>query len=128
MTLPEAAQLIIQAGSMGKGGEIFVLKMGDQIKIIDIAKDLVVFSGKDPDKVKFITTGLRPGEKLEEELIGKNETVQLTSDEKILIINSRNHIPYTELQEAIDELRHYVDTQNVELAIEKTKSIVETYS
>jgi FlaA1/EpsC-like NDP-sugar epimerase len=69
MTIPEAVQLIIQAGAMGAGGEIFILKMGTPVKIVDMARDLIRLSGKDPDKdIKIIFTGLREGEKLYEEL------------------------------------------------------------
>ncbi|MBI4722478.1 MAG: polysaccharide biosynthesis protein [Candidatus Stahlbacteria bacterium] len=126
MTLPEAGQLIVEAGAMGKGGEIFILKMGEQIKIVDIARDLVAFSGGKPEEVKFSFIGLRPGEKLSEELIGKNEKFQLTKDEKILIIHSNNHIHYVELTAELDELHQYMEDKKK--AVEKCKSIVEKYT
>jgi FlaA1/EpsC-like NDP-sugar epimerase len=128
MTLPEAGQLILQAGAMGKGGEIFILKMGEPIKIIELAKELVTLSGSDSNEVKFSFIGLRPGEKLEEELIGKNEKVQLTHDEKILIVQSDNHVSYSELKEELNEIHRCVESQNIALAIEKCKSIVNKYS
>lgn len=76
MTIPEAAQLVIQAGAMGKGGDVFVLDMGEPVKIVDLAKNLVYLSGlevKDENNphgdIEILFTGLRPGEKLYEELL-----------------------------------------------------------
>ena len=89
MTIPEASQLVLQAGAMGKGGEIYFLNMGDPIKILDLATDLISFSGlvlgEDID-IKFI--GLRPGEKLHEELIATQESLRNTSHPKISEVNS----------------------------------------
>jgi FlaA1/EpsC-like NDP-sugar epimerase len=87
MTIPEACQLILQAGSMGNGGEIFILDMGVPIKIADMAEDLIRLSGFEPYKdidIKFI--GLRPGEKLYEELITVGEGIVNTSHEKIMVL------------------------------------------
>ncbi|RCS57411.1 polysaccharide biosynthesis protein [Parvibium lacunae] len=83
MTIPEAAQLILQAGTMGRGGEIFVLDMGEPVKIADLAKDLIQLSGFDLADIPIIYTGLRPGEKLFEELLANNETTQQTSHPKV---------------------------------------------
>ena len=87
MTIPEAAQLILQTGSMGEGGEIFILDMGSPVKILDLARDLIRLSGFEPEEdieIKFI--GLRPGEKLYEELITDGEGLSPTSHEKILVL------------------------------------------
>ena len=87
MSLPEAAQLIIQAGSIGKGGEIFALDMGQPIKILDIANELIRLSGLEPDidiPISFI--GARPGEKQFEEINNSSETIQKTDHEKIVKI------------------------------------------
>ncbi len=87
MTIPEASQLILQAGAMGKGGEIFILKMGKPVKIADMARDLIRFSGLEPDKdIKIQYIGLRPGEKLYEELITKGEDIVPTEHEKIMVL------------------------------------------
>ena len=87
MSVPEAAQLIIQAGSIGRGGEVFALDMGQPIKILDIANELIRLSGLEPDidiPISFI--GLRPGEKQFEELVQESETIQRTLHEKIFEI------------------------------------------
>ena len=88
MTIPEAAQLIVQAGALGQGGEIFVLKMGLPVRIADLARDLIVLSGKDPAEIRVKFTGLRPGEKLYEELITAGEGVLETGHDKIMVLRS----------------------------------------
>lgn len=86
MTIPEAAQLVIQAGAMAKGGEIFVLDMGQPVKIYDLARNLIKLSGFEPDEdIKIEFTGLRPGEKLYEELLMEEEGLTTTKNEKIFI-------------------------------------------
>lgn len=85
MTIPEAARLVIQAGSMAKGGEIFVLDMGQPVKIIDLAKDLIRLSGFEEDEIGIKITGLRPGEKLYEELLMDEEGMKSTTHHKIFI-------------------------------------------
>ena len=89
MTIPEAAQMIIQAGAMGEGGEVFILRMGTPVKILDMAKDLIRLSGKEPDKdIKIVFTGLREGEKLYEELVAVGEGIGPTKHEKIMVLRS----------------------------------------
>ncbi|WP_342455756.1 polysaccharide biosynthesis protein [Caloramator sp. Dgby_cultured_2] len=86
MTIPEAAQLVIQAGAMAEGGEIFVLDMGKPVKIVDLARQLIRLSGFEPDKdIKIEFTGLRPGEKLYEELLMNEEGLKKTKHKKIFI-------------------------------------------
>ncbi len=87
MTIPEAAQLIIQAGAMGEGGEIYILKMGTPVRIVDMARDLIRLSGREPERdVRIVFTGLREGEKLYEELITEGEGIVPTRHEKILVL------------------------------------------
>lgn len=89
MSIPEAAQLVMQAGCMGKGGEIFVLDMGEPVKIVDLAKDLIRLSGFNEDDIKIEFTGLRPGEKLYEELLADDESTLPTPHPKLRIAQAR---------------------------------------
>ena len=87
MMIPEACQLILQAGAMGAGGEIFILEMGTPVKIADMARDMIRLSGKVPDQdIQIVYTGLRPGEKLYEELITHGEGIVTTAHEKIMVL------------------------------------------
>jgi FlaA1/EpsC-like NDP-sugar epimerase len=83
MTIPEAASLVIQAGAIGGAGDVFVLDMGEPVKIVDLAEQMIRLSGKDPEKIGIEYIGSRPGEKLHEELWGERETVVATSHPKI---------------------------------------------
>lgn len=78
----------IQAGALGQGGEIFLLKMGQPVRIADLARDLIILSGKDPAEIEIRFTGLRPGEKLFEELITAGEGVLETGHDKIMVLRS----------------------------------------
>ena len=90
MSIPEAAQLVLQAGLMGQGGEIFVLDMGEPVKIVDLAKDLIRLSGLKEEEIRIDYSGLRPGEKLYEELLADNEHTLLTPHPKLRIAKARN--------------------------------------
>jgi FlaA1/EpsC-like NDP-sugar epimerase len=86
MTIPEAVLLVLQAGALGDAGEIFMLDMGDPVKIVDLARDLIRLSGLVPDKdIAIQFTGLRPGEKLYEELLTATEDAGVTRHEKIFV-------------------------------------------
>ena len=89
MSIPEAAQLVMQACLMGKKGEIFVLDMGDPVKIVDLAKDMIRLSGLDENEISIEFTGLRPGEKLFEELLANDETTLPTRHPKLRIASAR---------------------------------------
>jgi len=128
MTIPEACQLILQAGSMGKGGEIFLLDMGTSIKIDDIARDLIRLSGFEPDvdiKIEYI--GLRPGEKLYEELIIEGEGIVPTTHDKIMALKGAECDMHL-LNGKIDELIKIGEDQKVEKIKAKLKEIVPEYN
>lgn len=89
MSIPEAAQLVLQAGLMGRGGEIFVLDMGESVRIADLAKLMIRLSGKSEDEIRIEFTGLRPGEKLYEELLADAETTLSTPHPKLRVAKAR---------------------------------------
>ncbi|MDI9625064.1 MAG: nucleoside-diphosphate sugar epimerase/dehydratase [Bacteroidota bacterium] len=101
MTIPEACQLVLEAGAMGKGGEIFIFDMGKPVKILDLAKRMIRLSGSKNIKIEF--TGLRNGEKLYEELLNHAEYTKPTHHEKIMIANVREY-EYDEISRMIDSL------------------------
>ena len=104
MTIPEASQLVLEAGAMGKGGEIFIFDMGESVKIFDLAKNMIRLSGlKYPDDIDIKITGLRPGEKLYEELLANGENTLPTYHKKIMISKVRD-LEYAKIRSAIDEL------------------------
>lgn len=89
MTIPEAAQLVLQASSMGRGGEIFILDMGEPVRIVELARDLIHLYGYNEDQIKIAFTGLRPGEKLYEELLADDETTTRTPHPKLRTAQAR---------------------------------------
>ena len=104
MTIPEASQLVLEAGSMGVGGEIFIFDMGESVKIYDLAKNMIKLSGlRYPEDINIIITGLRPGEKLYEELLANGENTLPTYHKKIKISKTRE-LEYGKLKSLIDEL------------------------
>ena len=101
MTIPEAAQLVLQAGAMGEGGEIFILDMGEPVQIVDLASDMITLSGLRPDEdIEIVFTGLRPGEKLFEELELSGEQIAKTRHPKIFI-GRLNAYPPEEIDRAL---------------------------
>jgi len=104
MSIPEAAQLVMQAGAIGKGGEIFVLDMGEPVRIIDLATDMVRLMGfKVGEDIDIVYTGLRPGEKIHEELVSQEEEMESTPHEKIMLVRT-TPVDRMDLRKRIDEL------------------------
>jgi FlaA1/EpsC-like NDP-sugar epimerase len=126
MTIPEACQLVLEAGSMGKGGEIFIFDMGESIKIIDLAKKMIVLSGLELGRdINIKITGLRPGEKLYEELLAEKENTLPTYHSKILI--AKNHDTSSEKVKDIEELITLIPLQDNQKIVKKMKEIVEEF-
>lgn len=97
MTIPEAVQLVLQAASMGNGGEVFVLDMGQQLKVIDVARDLIRLSGFTEEQIGIAVTGLKPGEKMFEELFYDDSDIQTTAHEKIKVSKRNDALEYNKL-------------------------------
>lgn len=93
MSIPEASQLVLQAGLMGQGGEIFVLDMGEPVKIVDLAREMIRLSGLTEDDIRIVFTGLRPGEKLFEEVLADDESTLQTPHAKLRVARSRDAVP-----------------------------------
>lgn len=123
MTIPEACQLVLEAFTMGEGGEIFVFDMGESIKIIDLAKKMIQLSGLELNKdISIKITGMRPGEKLYEELLADEENTMATHHPKILIAKTRENS--SQLGQEIDALIALFDKQNNQEIVLKMKEIV----
>lgn len=127
MLIPEAAQLVLQAGAYAKGGEIFVLDMGKSVKIYDLAENLIRLSGYKPNEdIEIKITGLRPGEKLYEELLMNNDELRKTGHNKIFI-DKPETISLIKLRKQIDDLMFVTKLGNKNMLIDKLKEIVPTY-
>ena len=126
MTIPEAVSLVLQAGAYAKGGEIFILDMGEPVKILDLAKNLIRLSGYTPDvDIQIVFTGLRPGEKLYEELLMSEEGMQETPN-KLIHIGKPIEFDMEEFEEKLKEL-HEVANQDGEGIREEVEKLVPTY-
>ena len=127
MLIPEAAQLVLQAGAYARGGEIFVLDMGNPVLIYDLAKDLIKLSGFEPEiDIKIEITGLRPGEKLYEELLMDEEGLRKTSHEKIFIAKPGEY-DFEMLKLGVNALKKIADLGDVETLKTALQFIVKTY-
>ena len=127
MTIPEAVQLVIQAGAMARGGEIFILDMGDPVKIVDLAKDLIRLSGFEPETdIQIEITGLRPGEKLFEELLLDEEGIMTTKHNKIFI-GKPTFTDYRLLLKSLEELNRMIKEKKDSDVIDYVRHIVPTY-
>jgi FlaA1/EpsC-like NDP-sugar epimerase len=124
MTIPEACQLVLEAGAMGKGGEIFIFDMGESVKIVDLAKKMIKLSGLVLDKdIKIVYTGLRPGEKLYEELLSDHENTLPTHHKQILVAKVKEY-DFAEVSTEIGELITLFKAQDNISIVSKMKELV----
>ncbi len=127
MTIPEACQLVLDAGAMGKGGEIFIFDMGKPVRIVDLAEKMIRLSGKIPhQEIKIVFTGLRPGEKLEEELLAKKENIIPTHHHKIMKARVREY-DYLEAKNQLDQLTGLLAYKEDREIVMRMKQIVPEY-
>lgn len=127
MLIPEAAQLVLQAGAYARGGEVFVLDMGKPVRIYDLAEDLIRLSGLEPgNDIEIKVTGLRPGEKLYEELLMSEEGLMKTGHEKIFV-GKPTFKDMEGLIEDLDSLKFVIDKGDKKLITDKLKEIVPTF-
>lgn len=124
MTIPEASQLVLQSGAMANNGEIFVLDMGQPIKIYDLAKNMINLSGA--HDIEIVETGLRPGEKLYEELLVKTEELD-TTDNELIFVEREKPLDYEEVEKKLSVLKNAVNSKNNDLAREALRSVVPTF-
>jgi FlaA1/EpsC-like NDP-sugar epimerase len=128
MLIPEAVQLVLQASTMGRGGEIFILDMGEDVKIDDLARNVIRLAGLEPGRdIQIVYTGLRPGEKLMEELRLQTEGLAPTSHEKIRVLQG-GKVNFLEVRGWLDELSTLVDSRNVHGLVRTLMALVPEYS
>jgi FlaA1/EpsC-like NDP-sugar epimerase len=127
MTIPEACQLVLEAGTMGRGGEIFIFDMGKSVKILDLAKKMIWLSGLEPEKdIDIVFTGLREGEKLYEELLTNQENTIQTHHEKIMIARVKEY-SYDEINKFVDLFHDLINDRNELKMVALMKELVPEY-
>jgi FlaA1/EpsC-like NDP-sugar epimerase len=127
MSIPEAVALVLQAASMGNGGEVFILDMGEQVRILDVAEYMIRLSGFEPDKdIPIVFTGVRKGEKLHEELLTPLETTERTAHSKIY--KARNEVLNNDIIEKVDSLKPFVVNPDKQKIVALLKEIIPTYA
>lgn len=129
MTIPEAVHLVLQTVKYAEGGEIFILDMGKPVRIVELAKKVITMSGLKPgEDIEIVYTGLRPGEKLFEELYEENEQLEKTPHKKILRIKNNNHcLDLSRLCRETYILKYYASHQNRDELLEKMKQLIPTF-
>ncbi|MEJ5961318.1 polysaccharide biosynthesis protein [Pedobacter immunditicola] len=127
MTIPEACRLVLEAGCMGRGGEIFIFDMGSSVKIVDLAKRMIHLAGLVPNKdIKIIFSGLRPGEKLYEELLNDNENTMATHHEKIMIAKVREYV-FNAVETDVSALLSHASANDNHKVVMQMKKILPEY-
>ncbi len=128
MTIPEAVALVLQAGALGRGGEVFVLDMGEPVKILDLAREMIRLAGLEPEvDIPIVFRGLRPGEKLKEELVGPGQTGVQTSHPKIMALNSQP-VDGDWLEERVRRMQKAAVAMDTPTIIDLLREVVEEYN
>jgi FlaA1/EpsC-like NDP-sugar epimerase len=128
MTIPEAAQLVLQAATLGREGDVFVLDMGKPVKIVEVATNLIKLHGLEPGRdVEIIYSGIRPGEKLHETLFLASETYQRTKHEKIFVANNKQVQNVKTLEEDVSRLIYLAKQMQTQAVIEQIQAILPEY-
>jgi len=127
MTIPEAAQLVLQAAAVGSGGQIFLLDMGEPVRIVDLAKEMITLSGFRPDEdIDIVFTGVRPGEKLFEELRTTGEDIETTVHPKVMVWKHRPH-PWASVEAGLANLSTLVNSTDRQRIIDAIRRLVPEY-
>src|SRR5688500_7838474 len=128
MLIPEAVQLVLHAAALGTGGDLFVLEMGEQIKVVDMARNVIRLAGFVPDvEVPITFIGLRPGEKLYEELVGHDETEEGSGVPQIRRVRSRGRADRDRLLAGVAELEGRAISGDAKAVIEQLRDMLPTY-
>ena len=129
MLIPEAVQLVMQAVASGREGHVYMVEMGNQIKVVDMARDLIRLAGLVPDEdIKIVFTGVRPGEKLFEELAGEDETVRPSAVEKILQVEPKQVTDSASFRRQLAELEHLALDGDTDAVVDQLRGIVPTFT
>ncbi len=128
MTIPEAVLLILQAGAMGDNGQVFVLDMGEPVKIVDLARQLIVLSGLEPDKdIPIVFTGIRPGEKMFEDILSAEESTAATAHNRIFVSRTGDSMTSTELTRGLKDLTSAIESGDKKAVVAALRALVTTY-
>ena len=128
MSTPEACLLVLEAGAIGQGGEVFVLDMGSPIKIVDLAKEMIRLSGYEPDRdIPIVFTGERPGEKFFEDMLTAEEGTQATKNQKIFMAKL-SPVAENAVREGLDLLQKAVPAGNREEIVRALQSLIPNYT
>ncbi len=128
MTIPEAVLLVLQAGAMGDNGQVFVLDMGEPVKIVDLARQLILLSGLEPDKdIPIVFTGIRPGEKMFEDILSAEEDTSATSHDRIFISRTGDAITSAEMTQGIKTLSSAIESGEKKAVVSALRELVVTF-
>lgn len=128
MTIPEAVLLVLQAGAMGENGQVFVLDMGEPVKIVDLARQLIVLSGLEPDKdIPIVFTGIRPGEKMFEDILSAEEGTAATSHDRIFISQTGVTMASSEITHGLKSLSTAIESGDKKAVVSALRGLVQTF-